>query len=111
METGRDAWGAIDSDPRQAGFYYFCLVTTTDRPAALRLAEFCRDSGLEAYVIARHNRRNVRVIVLPGFQTQHATDPAVVTIRARILDVGRKWKSLHSGHRDLRDSYLELYQG
>lgn len=95
----------IDSDPRQEGLYYLVLAET--RPeGALRLATFCREHELDAYVIRRNNSRFCRVIVLPGLPTRSDTAPEYRRLFEKVLRVGRAWKALYPGDRDLSDAYL-----
>lgn len=100
-------WGPIESDPRIQGRQYR-VVATTRREGALRLAEFLRSQGLEAYAIGNDNPL-LRVIVLPGFQNPRSTDPAVVRLMQSIERAGEIWKSRHPGESDLKDSYWSLF--
>ncbi len=91
-------------DPRERGLYYFVLAET--RPdGALRLAEYCRGEGLEAWVIPRDNGGLARVIVLPGLETASRSHPAARELDDRIGRIGRQWKSV-GGHSSLEDRYL-----
>jgi hypothetical protein len=105
MATLPDGWGPIESDPRQADLHYFVLAET--RPeGAVRLAEFCRERGLEAYVIRRNNSRFRRVIALPGLESRSTESPAYRGLSQEVLRVGLEWKSRYPGESDLSDSYL-----
>jgi hypothetical protein len=106
-DNPREDWGPIESDPRIQGHQYR-VVATTRREGALRLAEFLRGRGLEAYVIGDDNPL-LRVIVLPGFRDPRSSDPAVVRLIESIERAGEAWKALHSGESDLKDSYWSLY--
>lgn len=97
-------FGPIDSDPRREGFFYFVLMETTI-DGALRLARFCREKGLEAYVIASHNARNRRVIVLPGLTSRSSSDPAYRRLREEIRTVGQTWQNENPRESDLSDAY------
>ncbi len=91
-------------DPREGSLFYFVLAET--RPdGAMRLAEFCRGEGLEAWVIPRDNGGLARVIVLPGLATASRIDPDVRDLDDRIGRIGRQWKSI-GGHSSLEDRYL-----
>lgn len=61
------AFRPIDTDPRQPDLNYFYLVTTT-RENAVRVAEFCRLHGLEAYVVMVNNL--ARVVAAPGYRPE-----------------------------------------
>lgn len=102
-------WGPIASDPRQRGRAYFILAETTENGAA-RLAEFCRDNGLEAYVVSGHNVRLRRVIVLPGFTPDRTTSPEAGQLRQRIHDIGRTWTQAGLGRWDYHEAYLSVYR-
>lgn len=95
----------IDSDPREDGLYYLVLAET--RPeGAMRLAGFCREHELDAYVIRRNNSRFCRVIALPGLPSRSDTDPEYRRLYEKVLRVGRAWKARYPGDRDLSDAYL-----
>lgn len=100
--------GAIESDPRREGLNYLVLIETQPG-GALRLAGFCRDRGLEAYVISGHNPRSRRVIVLPGLPTRDESDPEVIRLRRRVNDVGTAWQSRYPGESNLSDAYFLAY--
>jgi hypothetical protein len=98
----------IDADPRQAGIHYMILVETRE-DGALRLARFCRDEGLEAYVVRGYKGSLRRVIVLPGLSGHD--DPRHRPLRERINEVGRAWKRLRPSESDLGDAYLMKFDG
>jgi len=101
------AWGAIDQDPRVQGNYYFTLIETT-ASGAMKLATFCRERGLETYVISGNNTPSHRVIALPGFEDRKNT--VAVAIRSEILAIGRQWAETSAGRgKDLHDTYPSLY--
>ena len=104
IPTQREAWGELESDPRQAGLSYFVLAETRQE-GAQRLAEFCRANGLEAYVVPGHNARFRCVAVLPGFQTR--AGPQVQRMRDEIHRIGSLWKSRYPVESDLKDAYLQ----
>jgi hypothetical protein len=60
--TPRANWGDIESDPRKKGFYYYVLATTKP-DGARRLANFCRNNGLETYVVPCDNKPSFRWVV------------------------------------------------
>ena len=82
--------GPIESDPRVKGMSYYILATYTPE-SAVKLAEFCRSKGLEAYVIPGNNARSRRVIVLPLFKYDDRNSERVRQLDAMIVDVGQKW--------------------
>ena len=105
------SWGPIDSDPRQAGLWYLILAET-QREGAERLAQYCRDRGLEAYMVVSHNNPLRRcVIVLPGLASDAMSDPRERPLREEVYRVGDAWQATHRGERNLRDAYLHLYEG
>jgi len=101
--------GPIESDPREIGLHYI-TVATPPRDGAIKLAEFCRTEGLEAYVVAGHNAQSRRVILLPGFRSNVRTDPEIRSVLVELERVGRLWKSTHRGQSDLSDNYLSLHK-
>ncbi|MDY7109737.1 MAG: hypothetical protein SYC29_13965 [Planctomycetota bacterium] len=114
-ETGltrpRSAWGPVESDPRRAGRWYLVLAETQPE-GARRLAAYCREAGLEAYVVVSHNNPARRcVIVLPGLASDAMSDPRERPLREQVYRVGDAWQATHRGERNLRDAYLHLYEG
>ena len=85
------AWGPITSDPRVAGHNYFVLIHTR-RDDAISLAQFCRDLGVEAYVVRAKNVSLFRVIALPGYAKGERSSEAVLALERRIEKVARNWK-------------------
>lgn len=108
-QTGPSAWGAIQpsSDPRRPGLEYFVLATTRET-GAVRLAEFCRERGLETYAV-RLNNTQWQVIALPGFEPSERTGPRVREMREAINRIGDSWKTHERGATNLRDAYLAPY--
>jgi len=102
------SWGPIDSDPRHADLYYLVLAETR-REGAWRLAEFCRQRGLEAYVTPSNNKR-FRVFVLPGLPAEGKVDPREQPLRDQVFRIGDAWKAQHAGESNLRDAYLRRYR-
>ena len=100
-------WGPIESDPRVSGKNYFTLIQTT-KDGALQLASFCRQKGLEAYVISGNNTRLYLVIALPGSVDRN--DAVAIKTRSKILAIGQDWTNTNAGRgSDLQDSYQMLY--
>lgn len=92
------------ADPREAGFFYFVLAET--RPeGALRLARFCRERGLETWLIPRDTVGLVQVLATPGLPSTTRGDPLVLELDERIGEIGRAWKRT-GGHSSLEDRYL-----
>jgi hypothetical protein len=107
--TGGRQWGPIASDPRQRGLAYYILAQTTEA-GAMRLAEFCRDQGLEAYVVSGNNPRLRRVIALPGVPPDRATSDQARQLRQTIHDIGRSWSQAGLGRWDYHEAYLSEYR-
>lgn len=101
------AAGPVESDPRKPGLNYFVLAETT-RDGALRLVEFCRGRGLEAYVVKSNNARLRQVIVLPGYQSSDRGTAAIKALEARIKDVGRRWASEPGSGKDNLGGYYPV---
>ncbi len=97
-------WGPLFSDPRRPGNRYFVLMET-NHAGAERLATYCRERGLETYIVVSHNNAARRlVIALPGFETSVPTDdPRVEALRRRIHVIGSAWRQ--QGGTDLQDAY------
>jgi hypothetical protein len=103
------AMGPVESDPRDAGVNYFVLAAYP-RASAVQLAEFCRQRGLEAYVVKDNNTRYFKVIVVPGYSAGERQSPAIKALESRILEVGREWDL--GGRKDnLSGYYPEKHRG
>ncbi|HRQ76578.1 MAG TPA: hypothetical protein PK098_11730 [Phycisphaerales bacterium] len=102
-------WGPVQpaSDPRRSGLEYFVLATTREA-GAVRLAEFCRERGLETYAV-RLNNTQWQVIALPGFEPSERAGPRVREMREAINRIGDSWKNHERGATNLRDAYLAPY--
>jgi hypothetical protein len=100
--------GPIESNPRTVGKNYFVLVQTS-RTNAVRVAEFCRRNGLEAYV-DRVNNADFRVFVLPGYTAEEMSSPAVAELERRIEDVKKAWNE-SVGRSDLGQHIAVKYRG
>jgi hypothetical protein len=110
---GARGWGPINSDPRQPGLNYRVLATTR-LDGAGRLAAYCRENGLEAYVVGDDNSRLRQVIVLPGFErlpTPSSPNPLAERLVRTVERIGERWKAEHRGESDLKDAYWDLYEG
>ncbi len=102
--------GQILSDPRRKGINYFILIHT-QRKNAVDLAVFCRQEGVEAYVVPdRKNRSLYRVLVLPGYARGQRSSEPVRALEQRIADATRKWK-LQRNPRDELGYYPERFRG
>ena len=100
---------ALVGDPRQPGLFYFVLAETR-LEGALRLAGFCRELGLETWVIPRDNAGLARVIALPGVVTTSRTEEACRVLDERIGAIGIRWKD-SGGASSLEDRYLVRWDG
>ena len=94
----------MTSDPRQAGMYYFVLAETRQQGPE-RLARFCRDRGLETWLIPRDTVGLVQVLATPGLPSATRGDPLVLELDDQIGEIGRAWKRA-GGHSSLEDRYL-----
>ncbi len=100
------SWGPVFSDPRVINSYYFTLMQTT-KTGAQQLAAFCRQKGLETYVVSGNNTRLYRVIALPGSPDRHAT--SLSKVQAHVYAIGQEWAKTSTGRgSDLKDAYLSI---
>jgi hypothetical protein len=106
---GTPAWGPILSDPREPGKNYFVLIHT-QRESAIRLAQFSRDHGVEAYAIRANNLTLYKVVALPGYERGERAADFVQALERRIVEVARKWK-LQVNPRDDLAHYPEKFEG
>ena len=102
-------WGDIESDPRQEGYNYYILIHTT-RKNARKLAQFCRDEQIRAYVVKPGRMNQYQVIVLPGYRRGGSDSPEIIQLKSRLKAVTRKW-NLHVNSRDDLSYYPERYDG
>jgi len=100
----------IQSDPRVKGVNYFVLIHTR-LENAIRLARFCRDLGVDAYVVpAKNVSLYYMVIVLPGYARGERSAEPVRSLEQRIAEVVRKWK-LQVNARDDLAYYPQRFDG
>ena len=106
QEFVHSAWSPILSDPRVLNNYYFTLMQTT-KAGAMQLASFCRQKGLETYVVSGNNTRLYRVVALPGSSDRN--DPSLRKIQSHVHAIGREWAGTNTGRgSDLKDAYLSI---
>jgi hypothetical protein len=99
----------VGADPREPGLNYFVIATVSPQ-SALATAQFCRDKGLDAYVVPSNNVRFSEVIVLPGFPASERSSAAVKGLEARIRKVGTLYRNAARGNPDFGDMYHKLYK-
>lgn len=105
-----DAEAPIQSDPRVKGMNYFVLIHTR-LENAIRLARFCRDLGVDAYVVPAKNVSLYHmVIVLPGYARGERSVEPVRFLEQRIAEVVRKWR-LQVNSRDDLAYYPQRFDG
>ncbi len=103
---GNSQWKSVLSDPRVQNHFYFTLMQTT-KEGAMQLAAFCRQKGLETYVVSGNNTRLYRVVALPGSTDRNAT--SLNTVLAQIHAIGQEWaRTKAGGGSDLQDAYLSI---
>jgi len=106
QEFVNTAWSPILSDPRVPNNYYFTLMQTTNE-GAMQLASFCRQKGLETYVVSGNNTRLYRVVALPGSSDRN--DPSLRKVQSHVHAIGREWAGTNTGRgSDLKDAYLSI---
>lgn len=96
-------------DPRQPGLSYFVLCSTLE-PNALKVVDFCRSKGLDAYVVPDQNGRLREVTVLPGFEAGERSSPAIKELEERVRKVGVLWKASGPGNSDFGDRYIKTHR-
>jgi len=100
---------ASAGDPRQIGLQYFVLCSTLE-PNAIKVVEFCRSKGLDAYVVPDQNGRLREVTVLPGFASGERSSPAIKDLEERIRKVGVLFKASGPGNSDFGDRYIKTHR-
>ncbi|MHC4768640.1 MAG: hypothetical protein ACYTEI_08020, partial [Planctomycetota bacterium] len=97
------------SDPREPGKNYFVLIHT-QRESAIRLSQFSREHGVEAYAIRANNLTLYKVVALPGYERGERAADFVQALERRIMEVARNWK-LQVNPRDDLAHYPEKFEG
>ncbi|MFZ4749601.1 MAG: hypothetical protein ACOYMM_03720 [Phycisphaerales bacterium] len=97
-------------DPRQAGLHY-CVIASVLEANADKLVQFCRDRGLDAWVVPDHNGRLREITVLPGIPKSELKGELAKSLEARILKVGALWKAAGRGNSDFEDRYFKPFNG
>lgn len=100
---------ASAGDPREVGLQYFVLCSTLE-PNAIKVVEFCRSKGLDAYVVPDQNGRLREVTVLPGFASGERSSPAIKELEERIRKVGVLFKASGPGNSDFGDRYIKTHR-
>jgi len=77
-------------DPREPGHYYYRLIATS-RTMATTVAEFCRENGVEAFILRANNGGSYTVYVLPGFTSEERDSPGVKALEEQIDNVRTLW--------------------
>lgn len=97
-------------DPRQSGLNYFVVASVLEANAD-KIVQFCRDRGLDAWVVPDHNGRLREITILPGVPKSELEGARAKALKARILKVGLQWKAAGRGNADFSGCYAKLYNG
>ena len=97
-------------DPRQSGLNYFVVASVLEANAD-KMVQFCRDRGLDAWVVPDHNGRLREITVLPGVPKSELDGVRAKALKARILKVGLQWKAAGRGNADFSGCYPKLFNG
>lgn len=97
-------------DPRVKGWWYF-VVAHPSTQRANEMVEFCRKNDLEAHRVPDDNALLRKIIVLPGYlDPSEKSSPQIKALKARILEVGEKWKNAAKGNQDFSGAYAEKFR-
>jgi hypothetical protein len=77
----------------------------------VKIVEFCRNRGLDAWVVPDQNGRLREVTVMPGFEYSERGSPTVRELDERIRNVGVLFKASGPGNGDFGDRYHKLFKG
>ena len=98
------------ADPRVKGMRYFVIAHPASQRAA-EMVEFCRENGLEAFLVPDDNAMLRKIIVLPGYRdASEKSSPEIKGLEAKIRSVGDKWKRSSKGNKDFSDAFPELFR-
>ena len=93
------------SDPRVKGMFYF-VVGHPSSERRVEMLNFCREQGLDAYLVADVKALSRSIIVLPGYRDRsERSSPEIKALEAKIKQVGKKWKVKETGNKDFDDAY------
>lgn len=97
-------------DPRVKGWWYFVIAHPSTQRAN-EMVEFCRKNDLEAHRVPDDNALLRKIIVLPGYlDSSEKSSPQIKALKARILEVGEKWKNAAKGNQDFSGAYAEKFR-
>jgi len=98
-------------DPRVKGMRYFVLAHPSSERAP-EMVEFCRQNGLDAYLVPDNNALLRKVIVLPGYrEPSQRSSPEIKALEAKIKTVGQKYrKASPRNSTDFSDAFPELFK-
>ncbi len=97
-------------DPRQAGLQYYVIASVLEGNAD-KVVAFCREHGLDAWVVPDHNGRLREITVLPGFSKSETKGPVAKALEARIRKVGELFKAVGKNNPDFEDRYFKAFNG
>lgn len=97
-------------DPRQSGLNYYVIASVAEANAD-KLVAFCRERGLDAWVVPDHNGRLREITVLPGIPSSEKKGAVAKALEERIRKVGLQWQATARGNSDFDDRYLKLFNG
>ena len=97
-------------DPRQAGLQYYVIASVLEGNAD-KVVAFCREHGLDAWVVPDHNGRLREITVLPGFSKSETKGPVAKALEARIRKVGELFKAAGKNNPDFEDRYFKAFNG
>jgi len=97
-------------DPRQAGLQYIVIASVLESNAD-RLVQFCRERGLDAWVVPDQNGRLREITVLPGIPKSELKGTVASELKSRIRKVGAQWKAAGRGNSDFEDHYFKPFNG
>jgi len=93
------------SDPRVKGMFYF-VVGHPSSERRVEMLNFCREQGLDAYLVADLKTLSRSIIVLPGYRDpSEKSSSEIKALEAKIKQVGKKWKVKNPGNKDFDDAY------
>ena len=94
-----------NSDPRVKGMFYF-VVGHPSSERRVEMLNFCREQGLDAYLVADVKALSRSIIVLPGYRdSSEKSSSEIKALEAKIKQVGKKWKVKNPGNKDFDDAY------
>ena len=97
-------------DPRQAGLNYWVLANVLEANAPA-IVQYCRDRGLDAWVVPDQNGRLREITVLPGIPKSELNGATANALKTRVRKIGAQLKAAGRVNDGFEGAYFKLFKG